>query len=138
MFFLERRAPGSKPFLSPHLSTALLLLLISSYSCAAYQLLVGSSSSQGLWSVLEQGPTVSMVRTKNVTLGGGGDHQDPPCPIRQEKGKVVYLEQQGGKKKCRLDRANRVAGAATGAAERAEQGGQMRIGSDKIAYHVRR
>lgn len=101
-------------------------------------MLVGSSSSQSLWSVLEQRPTISMVRTKNVTPGGGGDHQDPPCPIRQEKGKVVYLEQQGGKKKCSLDRANRAAEAATGAAERAEHGGQMRIGSDQIAYHVRR
>ena len=60
-----------------------------------------------------------MVRTKNVTPGGGDD-QDLPRPFKQDKGKTVYLEQQGGKKKCRLDRATRatvVTVAPTGRAE---------------------
>jgi hypothetical protein len=46
-----------------------------------------------------------MVMTKNVTLARGGDDQDPPCPFKQDKGKEVYLEQLGGKKKRKLDRA---------------------------------
>jgi hypothetical protein len=40
-----------------------------------------------------------MVRTKNVTLLGGGDDQDPPRHFRHYKGEEVYLEKQGGKKK---------------------------------------
>jgi hypothetical protein len=46
-----------------------------------------------------------MVRTKNVSALGGGDDEDPPRPFRQVKGKIVYLEQQEGRKKRRLDRA---------------------------------
>jgi hypothetical protein len=34
----------------------------------------------------------------------GGDDEDPPRPFRQVKGKTVYLEQQEGRKKRRLDR----------------------------------
>jgi hypothetical protein len=67
---------------------------------------------------------------------GGGDDEDPPCPFRQVKGKIVYLEQQEGRKKRRLDRAARAALAA--AANEAEQGGQLRISSDQIAYRVHR
>jgi hypothetical protein len=37
----------------------------------------------------------------------------------------VYLEQQEGRKKWRLDRATRAALAATVAAEQAERGGQL-------------
>jgi hypothetical protein len=48
----------------------------------------------------------------------------------------VYLEQQEGRKKRRLDRAARAAIAA--AAEQAEQGAQLQISSDQIAYRVRR
>jgi hypothetical protein len=40
-----------------------------------------------------------MVRTKNVTPLGGGDDQDPPRPLRHDKGKIVYLEQQGARKR---------------------------------------
>jgi hypothetical protein len=46
-----------------------------------------------------------MVRTKNVSAPEGGDDEDPLCPFRQVKGKTVYLEQQEGRKKRRLDRA---------------------------------
>jgi hypothetical protein len=53
----------------------------------------------------------------NVTPSGGGDDQDPPCPFRQYKGKTVYLEQQGGKKKRRLDRATPAAIVAMAAAD---------------------
>jgi hypothetical protein len=67
---------------------------------------------------------------------GGGDDEDPPCPFRQVKGKIVYLEQQEGIKKRRLYRAARAALAA--AANQAKQGGQLRISSDQIAYRVRR
>jgi hypothetical protein len=76
-----------------------------------------------------------MVRTKNVTPSGGGDDQDPPRPFRQDKGKTVYLEQQGGKKKRRLDRATRAAIAVV-AVDQAEQGGQLRIFSDQISFLV--
>ena len=69
-----------------------------------------------------------MVQTKNVSLSGGGDDEDPPGPFRQVKGKTVYLEQQEGKKKCRMDRAARAALAA--AAEQAERGGQLKISCD--------
>jgi hypothetical protein len=62
-----------------------------------------------------------MVRTKNVSSSGGGDDEDPPRPLRQVKGKIVYLEQQEGRKKGRMDRAARAALAA--ATEQAEQGG---------------
>jgi hypothetical protein len=79
-----------------------------------------------------------MVRTKNVTPSGGGDDEDPPRPFRQVKGKTVYLEQQEGRKKRRMDRAARAALAAVAAADQDEQGGQLRISSDQIAYHVRR
>ena len=75
-----------------------------------------------------------MVRTKNVTLLGGGEDQDPPRPFRQVKGKTVYLEQQEGHKKRRLDRAARAALAAAAAAEQAERGDQLQIPSDQIAY----
>jgi hypothetical protein len=56
-----------------------------------------------------------MVRTKNVSALGGGDNEDPPHPFRQVKGKTVYLEQQEGRKKQRLDRAARAALAAAAA-----------------------
>jgi hypothetical protein len=62
-----------------------------------------------------------MVRTKNVSVLGGGENEDPPRPFRQVKGKTVYLEQQEGHKKRCLDRAARAALAAT--AEQAERGG---------------
>jgi hypothetical protein len=79
-----------------------------------------------------------MVRTKNVTPSGGGDDQDPPRPFRQDKGKTVYLEQQGGKKKRWLDRATRAAIAIVAASDQVEQVGQLRISSDKIAFRVSR
>jgi hypothetical protein len=46
-----------------------------------------------------------MSRTKNVSALGGGDDEDPRRPFRQVKGKTVYLEQQEGRKKRRMDRA---------------------------------
>jgi hypothetical protein len=52
----------------------------------------------------------------------GGDDEDPPRPFRQVKGKTVYLEQQEGRKKRRLDR---VARAVAAVAEQAEQGAQL-------------
>jgi hypothetical protein len=58
-----------------------------------------------------------MPRMKNVSVPGGGDDEDPPCPFRQVKGKTVYLEQQEGRKKRRLDRAARAALAVAVAAE---------------------
>jgi hypothetical protein len=76
-----------------------------------------------------------MPHTKNVSAPGGGDDEDPPRPFRQVKGKTVYLEQQEGRKKRRLDRAARAAAAA---AEQAEQGPQLQIPSDQIVYRVRR
>jgi hypothetical protein len=60
-----------------------------------------------------------MVRTKNITSSGGGDDEDPPRPFRQVKGKTVYLDQQEGKKKRRLDRAARAA-LAVAAADQTE------------------
>jgi hypothetical protein len=79
-----------------------------------------------------------MVRKKNVSAPGGGDDEDPPRPFRQVKDKTVYLEQQEGCKKQRLDRATRTALATAVAAEQAERGGQLQISSDQIAYRVRR
>jgi hypothetical protein len=79
-----------------------------------------------------------MVRTKNVTPSGGGDDEDPPRPFRQVKGRIVYLEQQEGRKKRRMDRAARAALAAAAAADQAKRGGQLQISSDQIAYRVRR
>jgi hypothetical protein len=78
-----------------------------------------------------------MVRTKNVSVPRGGDDEDPPRPFRQVKGKTVYLEQQEGRKKRRLDRAARAALAAAAAAEQAERGGQLQISSYQIAYRIR-
>jgi hypothetical protein len=46
-----------------------------------------------------------MPRTKNVSALGGGDDEDPRRPFRHVKGKTVYLEQQEGRKKRRMDRA---------------------------------
>jgi hypothetical protein len=71
-----------------------------------------------------------------VSTLGGGDDEDPPRPFRQVKGKTVYLEQQEGRKKQRLDIAARVAIAAA-ATEQAERGAQLQIPSDQIAYRVR-
>jgi hypothetical protein len=65
-----------------------------------------------------------MPRTKNVSAPGGGDDEDPRCPFRQVKGKTVYLDQQEGRKKRRMDRAARAAAAAAAAAEQAELGDQ--------------
>jgi hypothetical protein len=65
-----------------------------------------------------------MPRTKNVSAPGGGDDEDPRRPFRQVKGKTVYLEQQEGRKKRRMDRAARAAVAAAVATQ--------------IAYRVRR
>jgi hypothetical protein len=48
---------------------------------------------------------VRMPRTKNVSALGGGDDEDPRRPFRHVKGKTVYLEQQEGRKKRRMDRA---------------------------------
>jgi hypothetical protein len=62
-----------------------------------------------------------MVRTKNVSALGGGDDEDPPRPFRQVKGNKVYLEQQEGQKKWRMDRVTRAALAAAAAAEQAER-----------------
>ena len=56
-----------------------------------------------------------MPRTKNVSAPGGGDNKDPPRPVRQVKGKTVYLEQQEGRKKRRLDGAARAALSAAAA-----------------------
>jgi hypothetical protein len=78
-----------------------------------------------------------MLRTKNVSAPGGGDNEDPPRPFRQVKGKTVYLEQQEGRKKRRLDRAAQAALAAA-TAEQAERGDQLRISAHQIAYRVRR
>jgi hypothetical protein len=69
-----------------------------------------------------------------VSAPGGGDDEDPRRPFRQVKGKTVYLEQQEGRKKRRMDR---VARAAAAAAEQVEQGAQLQIPSDQIAYRVR-
>jgi hypothetical protein len=74
-----------------------------------------------------------MPRTKNVSAPGGGDDENPPRPFRQVKGKTVYLEQQEGRKKRRLDRA---ALAAAAAAEQVERGDQLQISLDQIAYRV--
>jgi hypothetical protein len=79
-----------------------------------------------------------MPRTKNVSTPGGGDDEDPRRPFRQVKGKTVYLEQQKGCKKRRMDRVARVAAAAAAAAEQAELGDQPQTPSDQIAYRVRR
>jgi hypothetical protein len=79
-----------------------------------------------------------MPCTKNVSASGGGDDEDPPRPFRQVKGKTVYLEQQEGRKKWRLDRAAQAAIAAAAATEQAERGAQLQIPSDQIAYRVRR
>jgi hypothetical protein len=76
-----------------------------------------------------------MPRTKNVSAPGGGDDEDPRPPFRQVKGKTVYLEQQEGRKKRRMDRA---AHAAAAAAAQAELGDQPQTPSDQIAYRVRR
>jgi hypothetical protein len=70
-----------------------------------------------------------MVWTKNVSSLRGGDDEDPPHPFRQDKGKTVYLEQQEGRKKRRMDRAARAALAAA-VAEQVERGGQLQISSD--------
>jgi hypothetical protein len=78
-----------------------------------------------------------MPHTKNVSVPGGGDDEDPPRPFRQVKGKTVYLEQQEGCKKRLLDRAARAAAAAAAAAKQVEQGAQLQIPSDQIAYRVR-
>jgi hypothetical protein len=78
-----------------------------------------------------------MSRTKIVSTPGGGDDEDPPCPFRQVKGKIVHLEQQEGRKKRRLDRAARATAAAAAATEQAERGAQLQIPSDQIAYRVR-
>jgi hypothetical protein len=75
---------------------------------------------------------------KNVSVPGGGDDEDPPRPFRQVKGKTVYLEQQEGRKKQRLDRAARAALAVAAATEQVERGGQLQISLDQIAYRVRR
>jgi hypothetical protein len=53
-----------------------------------------------------------MVRTKNSTPSGGEDDEDPPRPFKHVKGKIVYLEQQEGRKKRHLDRAAHAALAA--------------------------
>ena len=58
-----------------------------------------------------------MVQTKNVSLSGGGDDEDPPGPFRQVKGKIVYLEQQEGSKKHLMDKASRAALAVAAAVE---------------------
>jgi hypothetical protein len=82
-----------------------------------------------------------MPRTKNVSAPGGGDDEDPRRPFRQVKGKTMYLEQQEGRKKQRMDRAARAAAAAAAAAataEQAELGDQPQTPSDQIAYRVRR
>jgi hypothetical protein len=78
-----------------------------------------------------------MPHTKNVSAPGGGDDEDPPRPFRQVKGNTVYLEQQEGRKKRRLDRAARAALAAAAAAKQTERGAQLQIPSDQIAYRVR-
>jgi hypothetical protein len=67
----------------------------------------------------------------------GRDDEDPPHPFRQVKGKTVYLEQQEGRKKRRLDRASQVALAAVTTAEHVEKGGQLQISSYQIAYRIR-
>jgi hypothetical protein len=77
-----------------------------------------------------------MSRTKNVSVPGGGDDEDPRRPFRQVKGKTVYLERQEGHKKRCMDRAARAAVAA--AAEQAKLGDQPQTPSDQIAYCVRR
>jgi hypothetical protein len=77
-----------------------------------------------------------MPRTKNVSAPGGGDDEDPRRPFRQVKGKTVYLEQQEGRTKRRMDRADRAAAAA--AAAQAELGDQPQTPSDQIAYRVHR
>jgi hypothetical protein len=68
----------------------------------------------------------------------GGDDEDPRRPFRQVKGKTVYLEQQEGRKKRRMDRAAQAVAAAAAAAEQADLGDQPQTPSDQIAYRVRR
>jgi hypothetical protein len=77
-----------------------------------------------------------MPRTKNVSAPGGGDDEDPRRPFRQIKGKTIYLEQQEGCNKRRMDRAARAAAAVAAAAEQAELGDQPQTPSDQIAYRV--
>jgi hypothetical protein len=77
-----------------------------------------------------------MVWKKNVTPSGGGDDEDPPCPFRQVKGKTLYLEQQEGRKKRRMDRAACAALVAVAATDQAERGGQLQISSNQIAYRL--
>jgi hypothetical protein len=79
-----------------------------------------------------------MPRTKNVSTPGGGDDEDPRRPFRQVKGKTMYLEQQEGRKKRRMDRAARAAVAAAVATEQAELGDPPQTPLDQIAYRVRR
>jgi hypothetical protein len=73
-------------------------------SCLSFLILVQRFSCQ-----------CRMVRTNNVTPSGGGDDHDPLRPFRHDKGKDVYLEQHGGKKKQKLDRATQVVVAAAAA-----------------------
>jgi hypothetical protein len=79
-----------------------------------------------------------MPRTKNASALGGGDDEDPRRPFRQVKGKIVYLEQQEGRKKRRTDREARVAAAAAAAAAQAALGDQPQTPSDQIAFRARR
>jgi hypothetical protein len=64
----------------------------------------------------------------------GEDDQDPPRPFKQYKGKAVYLEQLGSKKKRWLDRATYVEVVEEATTDQVEQGGQLRIASDQIAF----
>jgi hypothetical protein len=75
---------------------------------------------------------------KNVSAPGGGDDEDPRLPFRQVKGNTVYLEQQEGRKKRRIDRAARAAAVTATAAKQAKRGDQPQTPSDQIAYRVRR
>jgi hypothetical protein len=43
---------------------------------------MGSDNGQGYGLSREGLSSISMVRTKNATLAGGGDDQDPPHPPR--------------------------------------------------------
>jgi type II secretory pathway pseudopilin PulG len=79
-----------------------------------------------------------MPRTKNASASGGGDDEDPRRPFRQVKGKTVFLEQQEGRKKRRMDREARAVAAAAAAAAQAALGDQPHVPSDQIAFRARR
>jgi hypothetical protein len=62
---------------------------------------------------------------KNVSTPGEEMMRILLAPSGRSRGITIYLEQQEGRKKQRLDRAARAAIAAAAAAEQAERGAQL-------------